>query len=252
MKLILICLLAGSFLFAKGPEEDVGFAVVELFTSQGCSGCPPADDLLAQLDAEAEDNIYTLSFHVTHWDHLGWRDPYARESYNQRHEDYAGALKDKLYTPQMVINGQHSFSGSDERTARATIDAVLKVDPEVSVYVDEVVGKRRVKVNYSLEGDIRRLDLNIAVVERWRENNINRGENKGRQSGHVNVVRVMKTVRAKESGTVTLRIPDDLDPSDLRLFVYVQDPGERDILGASEASIWIPSRPAALPIPSPE
>ena len=104
-------------------ETGTPFAVVELFTSEGCSSCPPADNLLGEIVKDAQkgqQRVYCLSFHVDYWNSLGWRDPYSDPAFSRRQREYARAFESvQVYTPQMVVNGSTGFVGSD-RTARAS------------------------------------------------------------------------------------------------------------------------------------
>src|ERR1700743_1770155 len=110
---LLLLLLAGCLLFAAvlSParhDKRKGFAVVELFTSEGCSSCPPADKALAELAAKYPDNVFVLGFHVDYWDRLGWKDIYSGAQYTQRQKDYAQLFKlESIYTPEAVVNGSH-------------------------------------------------------------------------------------------------------------------------------------------------
>ena len=109
--------------------EPGAFAVVELFTSQGCSSCPPADRLLSSLLAEAEKegkNIFPLSFHVDYWNRLGWRDPYSSSDFSKRQRRYATALSSGVYAPQMVFKGREECVGSNRYKAQAMINKVMK------------------------------------------------------------------------------------------------------------------------------
>jgi hypothetical protein len=104
-------------------------AVIELFTSEGCSSCPPADDVLAELAARRErgDAVVTLGFHVDYWDHLGWAEPFGSPAWTQRQTDYARALGLRgLYTPQAVINGTVERIGSRGREVRRAVDTALR------------------------------------------------------------------------------------------------------------------------------
>ena len=103
---------------AKGGEDaEPGFAVVELFTSEGCSSCPPADALLAEQVRDAREHgrpVYCLAFQVDYWNRLGWADPYSDAGFSRRQNDYAQAFQsDRVYTPQVVVNGTEEFVGSD-------------------------------------------------------------------------------------------------------------------------------------------
>src|SRR5215831_17181987 len=109
--------------------QKLPFAVVELFTSEGCSSCPPADALLADLKSYAngtDKNIYVLSFHVDYWNRLGWRDPFSDAAYSARQTQYDQHFGSSVYTPQMIVNGKQQFVGSEKKTASEAIAAALK------------------------------------------------------------------------------------------------------------------------------
>jgi hypothetical protein len=103
--------------------------IVELFTSQGCSSCPSADKNLAEIVENAERNhepVYGLSFHVDYWNHLGWKDPYSNRAFTERQRNYAKLMNsESIYTPQIVINGENEFVGSNVKSIRGTIAAEL-------------------------------------------------------------------------------------------------------------------------------
>ncbi|MCA9557144.1 MAG: DUF1223 domain-containing protein, partial [Myxococcales bacterium] len=111
-----------------GDATAPGFAVVELFTSEGCSSCPPADANLARLLKAAGDRpVLGLSWHVDYWDRLGWKDPFSSDAATARQNAYAKAWGTRrLYTPQMVVNGRDEFVGSSEAQADAAVAAALK------------------------------------------------------------------------------------------------------------------------------
>jgi hypothetical protein len=99
-----------------------GAVLIELFTSEGCSSCPPADRLLEKLAAENNDKVYVLSFHVDYWNYIGWKDPFSQARFSQRQRNYARQFSlESIYTPQMVVNGVAEFVGSDEQKLRAAI-----------------------------------------------------------------------------------------------------------------------------------
>src|SRR5690349_4207594 len=116
-----------SLALLASPAASQGFAVVELFTSEGCSSCPPADKLLAEL--AHKPGVYALEFHVDYWNSLGWRDPYSAAAYSNRQRDYG----DEVYTPQMVVNGTNVFVGSNRQSAEAAITSALAAAPRVSL-----------------------------------------------------------------------------------------------------------------------
>lgn len=101
-----------------------GFAIVELFTSEGCSSCPPADRLIDKLVTEKGSEIYILSYHIDYWDHIGWKDPFSQAAFTNRQRQYGRHFSlESIYTPQVIVNGIDEFVGSDERKLRASITA---------------------------------------------------------------------------------------------------------------------------------
>src|ERR1700743_3380708 len=108
---------------ASKVVDTKGFAVVELFTSEGCSSCPPADAVVAKLQKESAGKpIYILAYHVDYWNHLGWKDAFSDAAYSARQKDYAQYLKiEGIYTPQIVVNGKTEFVGSEEGTLHKAI-----------------------------------------------------------------------------------------------------------------------------------
>ncbi len=206
----------------KQPEA-AGFAVVELFTSQGCSSCPPADELLKELVDKPQENVAALSFHVDYWNRLGWTDPYSQAAFSERQQVYAGKLDAGVYTPQMIVNGRHAFVGSRGTEARSHIRKALEARPETSIALN-LTGEENRTLEYRLSGRTDRLMLNIALISRHLENDVPRGENRGRTLEHVNVVRWFKTVRPRSGeGSVELDFPAELKSADTGLIVYTQD-----------------------------
>lgn len=204
--------------------------VVELFTSQGCSSCPPADAVLRQIDRVAQAGkhpVYALSFHVDYWNRLGWKDPYSDSAYSRRQSSYAAhAGSTRVYTPQMVVNGRHEFNGSNKAKAHAAISSELKLPSEgpIDVQRDRASDPKLVSLKYQVGASQRRRLLNVAVVNTPAANQVTQGENRGRELSHVNVVRAFRTVSLTEDqGTVELDVPADLDLAGAKAVVYLQD-----------------------------
>ena len=109
---------------------------MELFASEGCSDCPPADELLSAITTAARSQkkrIYTLSFQVDYWNYLGWTDPFSSPQFSQRQQQYSGFLPGGVYTPEMIINGKEAFVGSNADKAKNAIDHYLSVSPENNI-----------------------------------------------------------------------------------------------------------------------
>ncbi len=195
--------LAGGHAVAGEPK-----AVVELFTSQGCSSCPPADAVLGRL---AEDpDLLALSYAVDYWDYLGWRDTFASTINSARQRDYAASRGDNaVYTPQAVINGRVHVVGSKEAAIRQQVKALGGETGALSVDVEAVVaGDRliiRIPAGTALHGDDPTIWLvtyrKAAVVE------IARGENKGREVTYTNIVRRLQPIGMWSGEPMTIEFP---------------------------------------------
>ena len=173
----------------------LAMVVVELFTSQGCSSCPPADALLAVLDKDP--NVIVLSEHVDYWNHLGWRDPFSSSAHSARQQQYARRFgQDGPYTPQMVVEGRVQFVGRDARRARAAIAEAGALAGRARVTVRREGDAVFVEAPALLVGSKAELWVGVLRAEGGAE--VARGENAGRTLRHVGIVRTL--VRG---GTVT-------------------------------------------------
>ncbi|WP_346535330.1 DUF1223 domain-containing protein [Micromonospora sp. DPT] len=231
---------------ARDATPAGGFAVVELFTSQGCNSCPPAEELLTEIEREARQEgqpVYALGFHVDYWDDLGWPDPFADAAYTARQQAYARAFgSGGLYTPQMIVNGTVEFVGSDRRRAATAIAAALTeaATTPIALSVTEAAGGdgQRVVVDYRIERPPGQTVLNVAVVERGLENDVPRGENAGRTLRQDNVVRAFTSAgQAAPSGRVELTVPPNLDPEQASVVGYLQHHANRAIVGATAVEV---------------
>jgi hypothetical protein len=188
--------LAG--LLTAAHAEDAPPVVVELFTSQGCSSCPPADAFLTDLARQRSD-VLPLAFHVTYWDYLGWKDPYSLDAATDRQRDYARHLgEDGVYTPQMVVDGTKGFVGSDRReglgaiavAAAKTVPVTLARDADALVVT---VGPGAGTAQVLLVG-----------FDPSHDTPVGRGENGGRTLRETNIVRSLTPIGAWTGSAVTL------------------------------------------------
>ena len=221
------------------------FAIVELFTSEGCSSCPPADAFMAELTSIAKKNnhrVFTLGMHVDYWDYIGWKDPFSQNQFTQRQRQYGQALQTStIYTPQMVINGRHEFGGYREDLAHLYIKQALNSIPKTNVQLqitsqtnDQVITSYRVTA--PSQNDV----LVIALVEKDLISKVLKGENTGKTLHHTNVVRVLKYIPLDTvEGNITLPIPPFVDQSKSSIIAFTQNPHTMTITGAN--SIDLPS-----------
>ena len=241
--LALLPALARAGAGSAGGGAGRPFAVVELFTSEGCSSCPPADAVLAKLVGESREKpeaIYLLAFHVDYWDSLGWKDHFSDAAYSQRQYEYVQALGlDSAYTPQMVVNGKEEFLGSDEARARRGIAAALERPPTLTVQLTAgSITHGALPVDFAVSGSSR-VVLRLALVERNLESQVSRGENSGRRLKHENVVRVFQSVPVgpTRKGHASIPLPASLVTSHASLIAYAQDPESLEILGAAAVDL---------------
>jgi hypothetical protein len=208
-----------------------GKAVLELFTSEGCSSCPPADALLAALGAR--NDVIALAFHVDYWDDLGWKDPFGSPRWSARQAGYAAALDSGTYTPQLVVNGRTHVVGSDRLRAEALIQAA-----HAGTARDVSVEARRAGAAVQVTWDVAALaaDERVLVVltEDGLSSTVTRGENRGRTLAEPHVVRELVEVAGARG---TTEIHADPGWGRLRAVVLVQRKGTLAIDGAAVGEV---------------
>jgi hypothetical protein len=239
------------------PVEGKSVPVlVELFTSEGCSSCPPADELLARLERTqpiAGAQIIALSEHVDYWNRLGWTDPYSSAEFSARQSGYAGQFnRDDVYTPQMVVDGRAEFVGSDLSRAREAIaDARQAPKATVTVSVAREAANQaagipvviRVENIPAISADDK-ADVLLAITESELRSEVSRGENSGRRLQHTSVVR-----RLSQIGSIDLKNGDAFDAGplvrvekawkreNLKAVVFVQERASRRVLGVASLAL---------------
>ena len=220
--------------------------LLELFTSEGCSSCPPADRLLQLFDQSqpvANANLIVLSEHVDYWDRLGWKDPFSSPQFTARQQDYAGRYsREGVYTPQLVVDGRFALVGSDSREANAAIQKAAR-EPKVAIALSDVARDgKQVKARVDVPGDAnskrRSAVLYLVIADNRAQSQVARGENAGRSLAHVAVTRVLKDagtidLRSASFKDVALTVPAGAGANGLRLIAFLEDPASGHILGAA-------------------
>ncbi|WP_202552040.1 DUF1223 domain-containing protein [Ginsengibacter hankyongi] len=212
-------------------------AVLELFTSQGCSSCPPADRLLGTY--ASKENVIVLSFHVDYWDRLGWKDPFSSKEYTKRQYNYASALHADVYTPQLVVNGQTEMIGSDANKISNAINKIVEQQPEATLMVKEVkVENGKALVNFDASGKIKNATLNVALVEKKTTTDIKAGENGGVTLTNYNVVINFQTINKVDNGNnmATIDMPSSPDLQNMSVVLFLQDKKSNKISAATQAA----------------
>ena len=180
------------------PNASSAPVVVELFTSEGCSSCPPADAVVARFDRA---NVIVLGEHVDYWDSLGWRDRYSSPLFSSRQQDYGNAMRTgNIYTPQAVINGEKEVLGSDAGAIQSAINAAAR-SPRAAVELRlGAQGTLAITVGKLPPGS-HKADVLLAVTEVNLESNVTAGENDGRRLKHAAVVRTLSRLAELDPGT---------------------------------------------------
>jgi hypothetical protein len=251
---------------AVGPQPPRTPVLVELFTSEGCSSCPAADLLLSELHTAQQIDgaqVIALKLHVDYWDHLGWKDPFASRAFSKRQEEYSAIFGgDKVYTPQMVVDGTAELVGSDANRATEAIRAAaarphlpLRVSasvrgPSTPLTADRARGRTSIRTGDSLRiaveapaasGELEKTDITIAIIEDGLTSAVARGENRGRTLSHSAVARRLQTIGTLQRDPFVGEGEWQLNPawqrSRLRVVAFLQGQKTRRVYGAASAPI---------------
>lgn len=225
--------------------------LVELFTSEGCSSCPPADALLEKLDRSQpvrDTNLIVLSEHVDYWNDIGWKDPYSSQEYSLRQGAYAKQFAvGAVYTPQMVVDGYTEFVGSDEREAIRAIEDARKAE-KIPVVLSAVHLEGTSNLVAHIEtGSLipstgqKSAQVLIALADDNDQSSVTRGENAGRILTHVAVLRNLTQVGCIDRGapfSKDVRLStENTNPRNLRVVVIVQEAAAGRVMGVGSARL---------------
>ena len=232
------------------------FALVELFTSQGCSSCPSADNLLGRLIAEQSKlpnapTLVALSFHVDYWNRLGWRDPFSQAAFSDRQREYATRIRgSSTYTPQAVVNGQWETVGSNEATLRTDIQRAFRTTATTSVAVtnapklqlahlaDINTKQHTATLHYACQNTTaaaKSWQLHLAVVERKAVTHVGTGENGGAVLTNYNIVRTFTTLRPQmgSDNIIRLELPEGYSAGGYGVVGFLQDTTTNSVVAVS-------------------
>ncbi|WP_075343075.1 DUF1223 domain-containing protein [Tenacibaculum agarivorans] len=224
-RFLLIFLLTAIFSFSQ--EKPV--VVLELFTSQGCSSCPPADKVLDKIKHSADpSSVIPIAYHVDYWDYIGWKDPFASNKYTNKQRDYAQKFySSSIYTPQLVINGDEHFVGSNEIKINRKIKQILhRKSSSNSISISDIkTSDDKVLFSYQINGKIKKHKISYLLIIDERITSVKRGENRNRVLKNTNiVVREKSEVLNVKEGKAEIAIPKIVSKKDkLRLVVLVKD-----------------------------
>lgn len=214
--------------------------LVELFTSEGCSDCPPADAFLKTLDSTqpiAGAQLIVLEEHVDYWDDLGWRDPYSSHVFTERQTDYVAHMRlASAYTPQMIVDGTYQFVGSDRRSAAKALE-MARSAPKVTVQIaSPAIQNGRLLAHVATDPVPSSAEVWLALAMEHAESQVRAGENGGHHLEHVAIVGNLTELGKAEKGksfAKDVNIGAKALAQSGRVIVFLQEPGQGKILGAA-------------------
>jgi hypothetical protein len=216
-------------------DTNNGFAVIELFTSQGCSSCPPADALLGKFAMANDVQLLPIAFHVDYWNRLGWKDPFSSPLYSQRQRGYAELFKlDGVYTPQAIVNGRRQMVGSNATLLAAAIAEAKSTKPRAHITIVDIRQHAdTVSVQYNIQGGYNNATVHAVLVQEQVETPIKAGENKGLALTNYHIARDLKTAHATATGELHLQMPPTNANDAFKVVLFVQqDDGK--IIGVAQ------------------
>ena len=227
----------------KSPRQ---FVIAELFTSEGCSSCPPAESLLKHLSEEqpiAGVEVIALEEHVDYWNQLGWIDPFSSRQFSERQEQYASTFhNDGVYTPQLIIDGSAEVVGSRSGEAEEIIQRAASL-PKATLTLKEIGERKRGQATFQLNVsslpsalNSHKLELWIAVTERGLQSDVQAGENSGHRLQHAAVVRSLRKLETRDSAVqfqsqVPVQLKGEWKQENLAIIAFLVDSSSRRIVG---------------------
>ena len=215
--------------------------VLELFTSQGCSSCPPADELLTEVEKVSDNaEVIALSYHVDYWNYIGWKDPFSKASFSDKQRQYSRKFNSSsIYTPQVVVNGKTHFVGSNAREMNAKLKTYGAVPAQNKIEISEVKNAgNTIDFNYKVEGSTKNKTLRVVLAIKERITKIPRGENRNRTLKNSNIVVFDKSFGLKNTnGSYTISIPEIVKQDDKLKLIVLSQNTDLDIVGASQLKL---------------
>lgn len=228
--------------------------IVELFTSEGCSSCPPADKLLSKLEelqpVEGAE-VIALEEHVDYWNHLGWSDQFSSTQFTARQQEYASVFgQNSVYTPEMVVDGGKELVGSHSRDVRTTIaEAARQMKLDVKLEQNSPVDDGGLSCTittgkFDPQLGVSAVDIWVAVTERGLHSDVKRGENAGEDLHHASVVRSLRKIGTTEHGRdvsfssdVKLSLERSWNRQNLRVVAFAEERSSKRIVGAASSPV---------------
>ena len=245
MKYAIIFLLTSLFITNSEKlktETYPPFVLFQLFTSQGCSSCPPADRLLEQVKKETQNpNVIVMSYHVDYWNKLGWKDPFSKRKYTELQYKYARKFNSSsVYTPQLVVNGNDHFTGSNKSKLKRSLKQYASKKVTNSIIISNINKQKRiVNIDYEINSELTNKIISFALVLDEETTFVKRGENTNRTIKNSNIVinQISFPVNTKNKGNTSINIPLQFNINDnYRIISYTQN-SNLEITGATQKTI---------------
>ena len=214
--------------------------VLELFTSQGCSSCPPADVLLDRAKKDFPDRVFALSYHVDYWNYIGWEDPFSKSAYTIKQRAYNRKFRSRSnYTPQLVVNGSEHFVGSNGSKLFSKIDAYGKKDVANKVVISNVEKKgATISFDYTINGKLEGKNLRSVIVLDERTTSVKRGENRNRTLKNSNIVVAEEySSLASNSGSGKIALPSFVANDEAITLILIAEDENLTITGAAKSKV---------------
>ncbi len=207
------------------------FALVELFTSEGCSSCPPADAIFNDLVQKNDPNVFAIAYHIDYWDRLGWKDAFSKKEFTDRQNDYATYFKNNsVYTPQIIINGQNEFVGSSNDKLTNACKNYIKA--ENGIDLKSIIKNQKLNISFSITGSIEDKVLTLVLVQKTATVSVKRGENEGKKLLHTNIALSINYIALKNSlGSTNIDIPNKLLKEEYFILGFIQNKNNNKITG---------------------
>lgn len=221
----------------KGSGNN-GFAILELFTSEGCSSCPPADELIGKVVKEYKDQpVYILSYHVDYWNRLGWKDRFSSAENSQRQQHYSHMLNSQVYTPQLVVNGKTEFVASNSNAVENAIQKAFFNSKNTSIDLSAKISQNQINIEYNASSADPKKVLLISLIEKQSSTQVGKGENEGRHLQHWQIVHKQNIIslNKQQKGTATFSLPEHFSPENWEIIAFIQNTKTGEISGATKA-----------------
>jgi hypothetical protein len=239
-------LLIFSFLFASllsfaqsQQKKDRGFAVIEMFVSEGCGASPPAENAMQQLMLDFEKNnrpVILLTYHVDYWNKYGWKDPFSSFAFTRRQKNYTSALRQKeMFTPQVFLNGQQAFAGGETKKIKAAAEMMLNLPVKDSLLIKiDSLRNDTLWLSYQASRADKNFTLAVILFQPMASSQVKKGDNEGKTLVHKNVVRQMEFFSVwRKQGKVGVALRPVLRQQNVWLVAYLQQKQTKQILTVS-------------------